>query len=89
MVTRIDGMVVITFDQTVLIFNVNDETYESGPQTSFNHRDHACAVFKSAWHNYREVVLVAGGTEEDRAEIWDYQTSGSNWISSKCNVVYD
>ena len=50
---------------------------------------HACALFKSAMHNYREVVLVAGGYQEDTVEIWDYQTQGSSWLPSKCNFVFD
>ena len=95
MVTRIDGMVTITGGfpssnlRKVWIFNPNDESYESGPQMINDHFRHACALFKSAMHNYREVVLVAGGFAEDTVEIWDYQTQGSSWLPSKCNFVFD
>ena len=93
MVTRIDGMVTITggspsSNRKVWIFNPNDESYEDGPQMINVHRRHACALFKSAMHNYREVVLVAGGLKEDTVEIWDYQTQGSSWLPSKCNFVF-
>ena len=89
MVTRIDGMVTITSNRKVWIFNPNDESYESGPQMGNAHWSHACALFKSAMHNYREVVLVAGGVNENTVEIWDYQTQGSSWLPSKCNFVFD
>ena len=95
MVTRTDGMVTITGGEPhlnikkVLIFNPNDESYEPGPQMVKIRKYHACALFKSALHNYREVVLVAGGYLDDTAEIWDYQTQGSSWLPSKCNFVFD
>ena len=97
MVTRIDGKVVITGGVSsielsrniVWIFNPNNETYEFGPQMGHDFSNHGCAVFKSALHNYREVILVAGGTKSDKVELWDYQTPNSGWISSKCNFVFD
>ena len=47
------------------------------------HTSHGCAVFNSNLHDGREVLLVAGGLYQDTTEVWDYQTPGSSWTSSK------
>ena len=67
----------------VLIHDSITNSSTTGPSMQYNHYYHACAVFNSALHNGREVILVAGGWHQDTTEIWDYQTEGSSWIISK------
>ena len=67
----------------VWIYNSKTETFTSGPNMRNVHRHHACALFKSAYHNGREVLLVAGGLRQDTTEVWDYQSPGTTWTSSK------
>ena len=58
-------------------------SFTSGPRTRKTRFYHACATFKSALHQNREVVLVAGGFKKDDFEILDYQTKGSEFVKSK------
>ena len=96
MATLFDGRVIILGGGTtgqspdqgqrnVLIYDPIDESFTPGPEMENAYYAHACALFKSAFHNNREVVLVAGGASDDRTQLWDYQTEGSGWISSKWN----
>ena len=95
MATLFDGRVIILGGGTtgaspdqgqrnVWIYDPNTESFTPGPEMGNAYYAHACALFKSAFHNNREVVLVAGGASDDRTQLWDYQTEGSKWITSKC-----
>ena len=67
----------------VLIFNSTSGTFSDAPDMLYARFDHACSSFKSPLHGHREVVLVAGGYEQDQVELLDYQTEGSTWQESK------
>ena len=99
MATLFDGRVIILGGGTtgaspdqgqrnVLIYDPIDESFTPGPKMGNAYYAHACALFKSAFHNNREVVLVAGGASDDRTQLWDYQTEGSGWISSKWKFFF-
>jgi len=83
-VTLHDGRVMIigsnSYDQPkkVLIFNPKDESFTNGPSLLYNRDYAACTLFKSPMHNYRPVVLAAGGMYQRSAEILDY-TNGNAW----------
>jgi len=83
MVTLHDGRVMILGDGTdplknkVSIYDSNTDTFEDGPDLIYS-REHAGAIlFRSAKHNNRHVVLVAGGKTE-KVEVFDY-TTASSW----------
>ena len=61
----------------------SQSSFTQGPDMKNDHHFHCCALFKSNFHNGREVLLVAGGDRQDTTEVWDYQTPGSSWTSSK------
>ena len=83
-----DGSI-IDGKKNVWIYDHEDETFTPGPKMAKDHYWHSCTLFKSAMHNYREVALVAGGIQTDTVELWDYQTEGSKWITSKWNFVFE
>jgi len=62
----------------VLIFNPQDESFTNGPSLIYNRNLAACTLFNSPMHNYRPVVLAAGGYGQRTAEILDY-TNGNAW----------
>ena len=90
-VTANDGRVFIMggypYKKKVWIYDPNTESFTPGQEMINDYRAHACAVFRSVLHNQREVLLVAGGWEQDTTEIWDYQTPGSSWTSSKRGIL--
>ena len=100
MATLFDGRVIILGGGTtgqspdqgqrnVWIYDPIDESFTPGPEMGNAYYAHACALFKSAFHNNREVVLVAGGASDDRTQLWDYQTEGSKWITSKWKSTHE
>ena len=88
-VTLNDGRVMILggYDgsslRKVLIFNSTSGTFSDAPDMLYTRVDHGCASFNSPLHNHREVVLAAGGYDQDQVELLDYQTEGSSWQESK------
>ena len=57
--------------------------FTKGPDMCEKRFQHACSTFKSARHEQREVVLVAGGGGRDDVEVLDYQKENSNWEKSE------
>ena len=90
-VTLNDGRVMIlggvtdgfTSLRKVLIFNSTSGTFSDAPDMLYTRAGHGCAIFNSPLHNHREVVLTAGGLQQDSVELLDYQTEGSTWQESK------
>ena len=89
-VTAKDGTVMLTggdgSERKVWIYDPNTASFTPGPEMINDHYAHGCAVFKSNLHDGREVLLVAGGSKQDTTEVWDYQTPGSSWTSSKWGI---
>ena len=48
----------------------------------------ACAVFNSAAHNMRPVVLAVGGDERGSAEVYDFTKENSTWAESKIKFIH-
>ena len=50
---------------------------------------HACTLFKSALHDERPIIIVAGsndGSGEKTAEVWDFTQEGTSWQES--NLIF-
>ena len=66
------------------VWSYDDQNgFAAGPDMLERRYDHACSTFKSARHEHREVVLVAGGYKRDDVEVLDYQKEGSSWEKSE------
>ena len=74
--------------KTVMMFepDSHERFDKSIPSLTNEAYDAGCAVFKSAMHNYRPVVLSVGGQEGSFAEVYDYTKSNSTWIESKIHI---
>ena len=69
--------------KSVIIFDPETKTFDlSLPSLKTNRFNFGCAVFKSAMHDNREVVLAVGGLFRVSAEIWDYTQLNAEWTSS-------
>jgi len=64
--------------KSVVIFNPADESFTNGPTLLYKRYHAACTLFLSALHDNRPVVLVAGGSDQATAELFDY-TNGDAW----------
>ena len=53
-----------------------------------NRVNSACAVFNSAAHNMRPVVLVVGGDDRGSAEVYDFTKENSRWAESKIKFIH-
>ena len=79
-----DNRSVMTFDPDSNKFN------ESIPPLIYPALRAGCAVFKSAEHGNRSVVLSVGGTSHTgskpngNAEVYDYTQPNARWTKSKC-----
>ena len=87
MVTLHDGKVMIVgadepYSQikNVMIYDAFDNSYTNGPSLIHGRRFAGCALFNSALHNGRPVVLAAGGYDAT-AEVFDY-TYANHWQTS-------
>ena len=76
--------------KTVMMFepDSHEKFDESVPSLIHEAYDAGCAVFKSAMHNYRLVVLSVGGQGGSFAEVYDYTKPNSTWIESKIHMTY-
>ena len=87
-VTLHNGKVLILGDyhhkntRNVLIFDPSNNTFTTGPSLLFDRKWSGCALFNSALHAGRPVVLAAGGKLEGTAEVYDY-TNADTWEQSK------
>ena len=70
--------------KSVIIFDPDTETFDISLPSLRTHRfNFGCAVFKSAMHDNREVVLAVGGLFRATAEVWDYTQLNAEWTDSK------
>ena len=77
-----DSKSVITFDYRTEIFNT------SLPPLKFDRDSFGCAVFNSAMHENREVVLAAGGNLQATAEVLDYTQPNAEWTESNYSFLF-
>ena len=69
--------------KSVIVFDPNTETFDiSLPSLKYNRTYVGCAVFNSAMHDNREVVLAVGGWKQATAEVWDYTQPNAEWTES-------
>ena len=73
---HLESKSVVTFDHHTETFNT------SLPPLKFDREHCGCAVFNSAMHENREVVLAVGGPKQATAEVWDYTQPNAEWIES-------
>ena len=74
--------------RSVIIFDPDTETFDTSlPSLKFDRSYLACAVFNSAMHDNREVVLAVGGTYQATAEIWDYTQPNAEWTESNYSFL--
>merc|ERR1719278_170483 len=84
MVTLHDSKVIIIggnpSNKNVLVYDPDktDNSYTTGPSTSYQRTMPACTLFNSDLHNGRPVVLAAGGWNQATAEVYDY-TNSNQW----------
>ena len=82
--TRIDDHRIVivaggSSDKSTTIYDTRTKTFQDGPNMFSEHCQCASAVFKSAKHGGRR-VLIAG--EENNFEIWDFDVA-STWEAGK------
>ena len=69
--------------KSVIIFDPDTETFDSSlPSLKYNRSYVGCAVFNSAMHDNREVVLAVGGSLEATAEVLDHTQPNAEWTES-------
>jgi hypothetical protein len=61
-------------------FGPNEYSFTKQPSLLYHRVHFACTIFTSPKHDFRPVVLAAGGWTEGRAEIWDYTVASSSWV---------
>ena len=89
-VTLHDGKVMIiggfseqtSFLRSVIVFDPKNNSFTTGPSLLYGRFEHACALFSSAKHGGRPVVMSAGGRQVT-TEILDYTASNARWEQSK------
>ena len=65
------------------MFDPDTETFDTLlPSLSADLRNGGCAVFHSAMHDNREVVLAAGGNREATCLVLDYTQPNATWTKS-------
>ena len=70
--------------RSVLFLDNDAKSFDtSAPSLIHDRYDAGCAVFKSAAHNLRPVVLAVGGTDQATAEVLDITQPNANWTESK------
>ena len=73
--------------KSVILFDPDTEIYTSLPSLKYARSWFGCAVFKSAMHDNREVVLAAGGSNQATAEILDYTLPNAEWTESNNSIL--
>lgn len=78
----------VGFGTTRIYVASQGSTYylEDGPALNTPRLFHGCSVFTSANHENRDIAIVVGGFNGDElssVEVWDFQTTGSTWMTSK------
>ena len=93
MVTLNDGRVMIlgghglegpsSNDQSVQIFNPEDDTFTTGPTLLYRKIEAGCTLFMSPLHENRPIVLAVGGSSQSTAEVLDYTVANAIWEEGK------
>ena len=66
--------------KTTMTYNANSGTFISGPSLIYVRRSASCSMFQSKLHNDRQVVLCAGGTQDQgTAELLDFSQENAEW----------
>ena len=66
--------------KSVIKFDHHTETFNTSlPPLKFDREHFGCALFNSAMHENREVVLAVGGYFQATAEVWDYTQPNAEW----------
>ena len=74
--------------KSVVRFDPDTETFNTSlPSLKFDRVYFGCAVFKSAMHDNREVVLAAGGHGEATAEVLDHTQPNAKWTESNYSLL--
>ena len=70
-------------EESVIIFDPDTETFNTSlASLKYARRHFGCAVFKSAMHDNREVVLAVGGLFRATAEVLDHTQPNAEWTES-------
>ena len=66
--------------RNTMTYNANSKTFSSGPSMIHDRRLAACSMFQSKLHNDRQVVLSAGGFDnQGTAELLDFSQENAQW----------
>ena len=69
--------------KSVITFDHHTETFNTSlPPLKFDREHFGCAVFSSAMHENREVVLAVGGKTLATAEVLDHTQPNAEWTES-------
>ena len=73
-----------------MIYDHTTSTFTYTPDMTLSRKNPACALFRSAMHNNRYVVLAAGGSAgQTQAEVFDYTNpNASAWDQSKKYALF-
>jgi hypothetical protein len=74
--------------RNTMTYNANSETFISGPSMIYDRSHAACSMFQSKLHNDRQVVLCAGGFQDQgTAELLDFSQENAQWTEGM-NFTY-
>ena len=74
--------------KTVTVFDPDENTFDQSLPSMIHQRwNFGCAVFNSAMHENRSIILAAGGLNLETAEVYDYTQPNATWIESKIRVI--
>ena len=73
-----------TAKRKVNIFDPKTKSYDTSlPSMNYDRMNAGCAIFQSAYHENRTVVLIVGGWKAATAEVYDFTKLNSSWTESK------
>ena len=72
----------------VIVFDLKMKNYTVLPSMNYNRMNAGCAIFQSAYHENRTVVLAVGGWKVATAEIYDFTKPNSSWTESKFSLIF-
>ena len=70
-------------ERTATVFDPVTRNFTDIASLIYRRQNAACAVFISPFHEYRPVVLSAGGWYQGTAELLDYTQANASWTESK------
>ena len=71
----------------VIVFDLKMKNFTVLPSLNYKRMNSGCAIFQSAYHENRTVVLAVGGWKVATAEIYDFTKPNSSWTESKIFYV--